>query len=364
MYPERFLNITNGVTPRRWILLSNPRLSALITNTIEDRWTEHLDELKQLEAFADDLNLIKKWQQVKHENKIDLSAVILTKTGISINPDTLFDVQMKRLHECNRHLLNVLHIITLFNRIRKNSQTDITPRTFIFGGKSSPGYFMANLIIKLINCVAEVVNNDPNVAERLKVVFFPNFNVRNAQIVCPAADLSEQISTAGKEASGTGNMKFAMNGALTIGTSGATNREILKEVGAENFYLFGLTAEEVNHIKSQGYNPMIYYNENPDLKEVIDLIGSGFFSPRDVNMFKPLIDSLLRRDEHMVLADYQSYIKCQDHLGMLYKDRQKWTKMSILTVARMGKFSSDRSIREYNEKIWHATPLKIDLENT
>jgi starch phosphorylase len=223
---------------------------------------------------------------------------------------------------------------------------------------------MANLIIKLINCVAEVVNNDPNVAERLKVVFFPNFNVKNCQIVCPAADLSEQISTAGKEASGTGNIKFAMNGALTIGTSGATNREILKEVGAENFYLFGLTAEEVNHIKSQGYNPMIYYNENPDLKEVIDLIGSGFFSPRDVNMFKPLIDSLLRRDEHMVLADYQSNIKCQDHLGMLYKDRQKWTKMSILTVARMGKFSSDRSIREYNEKIWHATPLKIDLENT
>ncbi len=363
LYPERFLNVTNGVTPRRWLLLSNPRLADLITHTIEDRWMRQLDEIKQLEAFANDPNLIKKWQQVKHENKIDLAGTIHDQTGISINPDTLFDVQMKRLHEYNRHHLNVLHIITLYKRIKKNPRTDITPRTFIFGGKASPGYFMANLIIKLINSVAEVVNNDPDVAERLKVVFFPNFNVRNGQIVYPAADLSEQISTAGKEASGTGNMKFAMNGALTLGTSDGANREIHKEVGAENFFLFGLTAEEVYNIKSQGYNPMIYYNENPDLKEVIDLISSGFFSPKDLNLFKPLIDSLLRRDEHMVLADYQSYINCQDRLSMLYKDRKKWTKMSITTVARMGKFSSDRSIREYNEKIWHATPLKIDLEN-
>ena len=363
LYPERFINITNGVAPRRWIFLSNPRLTELITHTIEDSWMRQLYEVKQLEAFANDPGLINKWQQVRHGNKMDLAGVIHDRTGISINPDTLFDVQMKRVHEYNRHHLNVLHIITLYNRIKKNPQTDVTPRTCIFGGKSSPGYFMANLIIKLINSVAEVVNNDPDAAGRLKIVFFPNFNVRNGQIVYPAADLSEQIATAGKEASGTGNMKFAMNGALTIGTSDGANREIHKEVGAENFFLFGLTAEEVYTIKSQGYNPMSYYNENQDLREAVDLISSGFFSPRDLNLFKPLIDSLLRRDEHMVLADYQSYINCQDRLSMLYKDRKNWTKMSILTVARMGKFSSDRSIREYNEKIWHAKPLKIDLMN-
>ena len=364
IYPERFYNVTNGVTPRRWIVLSNPALAELITNTIGDRWISQLEEIKQLESFANDPNLIKKWQRVKYENKRDLAGIIHDRTGISINPDTLFDVQMKRIHEYKRQHLSVLNIITLYNRIRKNPRIDITPRTFIFGGKSSPGYFMAKLIIKLINSVAEVVNNDPDVAGRLKVVFFPDFNVKNGQKVYPAADLSEQISTAGREASGTGNMKFSMNGALTIGTLGGVNIEIREEVGAENFFLFGLTAEEVCNMKSQGYNPMVYYNANPDLKEVIDLISSGFFSQRDVTLFKPLIDSLLCRDEHMILADYQSYIDCQDRVSMAFKNQKKWTNMSILTVARMGKFSSDRSIREYNEKIWHATPLKIDLENT
>jgi starch phosphorylase len=223
---------------------------------------------------------------------------------------------------------------------------------------------MANLIIKLINSVAEVVNSDPDVAERLKVVFFPNFTVKNGQRVYPAADLSEQISTAGKEASGTGNMKFAMNGALTIGTLDGSNSEIREEVGFENFFHCGLNAEEINKMKSHGYNPMTYYNADPDLKEAIDLISSGFFSKKDADLFKPLVDSLLRRDEHMVLADYQSYIQCQDRVSTIFKDQKKWTKMSILTVARMGKFSSDRSIREYNEKIWHAAPLKIDLEST
>ncbi|MBM4136904.1 MAG: glycogen/starch/alpha-glucan phosphorylase [Nitrospira sp.] len=364
LYPERFLNITSGVTPRRWLVLSNPGLAELITNTIGDGWIRQLGEIKQLEAFANEPNLIKKWQQVKYENKRALSSIIYDRTGISINPDTIFDVQMKRLHEYNRHHLNVLHIITLYNRIKKNPRIDITPRTFIFGGKSSPGYFIANLIIKLINSVAEVVNNDPEVAGRLKVVFFPNFNVKNGQRVCPAADLSEQISTAGKDASGTGNMKFAMNGTLTIGTFDGANREIREEVGAENFFLFGLTAEEVYNMKSRGYNPMTYYNTNPDLKEVIDLISSGFFSPKDLDLFKPLVDSLLRRDEHMILADYQSYIDCQALISTAFKDQKKWTKMSILTAARMGKFSSDRSIREYNEKIWHAAPLKIKLEDT
>jgi len=364
LYPERFLNVTNGVTPRRWIVLSNPRLTELITNTIGERWIMQLDDIKQLEAFANDPNLIKKWQQVKLENKRDLAGIIYGRTGISISPDTLFDIQMKRLHEYNRHLLNVLHIITLFNRIRNNPRTDITPRTFIFGGKSSPGYFMANLIIKLINSVAEAVNSDPDVAGRLKVVFFPNFNVKNGQRIYPAADLSEQISTAGKEASGTGNMKFAMNGALTIGTLDGSNFEIREEVGSENFFHYGLNAEEIYQMKSHGHNPMTYYNADPDLKEAIDLISSGFFSKKDTDLFKPLVDSLLRRDEHMVLADYQSYIQCQDRVSMTFKDQKKWTKMSILTVARMGKFSSDRSIREYNEKIWHAAPLKIDIENT
>ncbi len=364
IYPERFLNVTNGVTPRRWIVLSNPRLAELITNTIGDKWIRRLEEIKQLESFANDPDLMKKWQLIKHENKRDLAGIIHDRTGISVDPDTLFDVQMKRFHEYRRQHLNVLHIITLYNRIKKNPQIDITPRTFIFGGKASPGNFIAKLIIKLINSVAETVNDDPDVAGRLKIVFFPNFNVKNGQRVYPAADLSEQISTAGREASGTGSMKFCMNGALTIGTLDGTNIEIREEVGTENFFLFGLTAEEVYNMKSGGYNPMVYYDAHPDLKEAIDLISSGFFSKRDVNLFKPLIDSLLRRDEHMVLADYRSYVDCQERISMAFKDQKKWTKMSILTVARMGKFSSDRSIREYNEKIWHATPLKIDEGDT
>ena len=364
LYPERFLNLTIGVTPRRWIVLSNPALSELITDTIGDHWISQLKELKRLEPFADDTDFIKKWQRVKYENKCNLARLIHNRTGISLNPDTLFDIQMKRFHEHKRQHLNVLHIITLYNRIKKNPQLDITPRTFIFGGKASPGYPMANLIIKLINSIAEVVNNDPDVAGRLKIVFFPNLNVKNGQRLYPAADVSEQISTAGREASGTGNMKFSMNGAITIGTFNGTNLEIRNEVGAENFFLFGLTAEEIHNMKSFGYNPMVYYNANPDLKEAIDLISSGFFFRSDVNLFKPLIDSLLCRDEYMVLADYQSYIECQERVSMAFRDQEKWIKMSILTVARMGKFSSDRSISEYCEKIWHAVPLKIDLENS
>ena len=361
LYPERFHNITDGVTPRRWIVLSNPRLADLITNMIGDRWISQFKEIKQLESFADEPELIKNWQQVKHENKSDLAKIIYDLTGISVDPNTLFDVQIKRLSEFKRQHLNVLHIITLFNRIKKNPGMDITPRTFIFGGKASPGYFMANLIIKLINSIAEVVNNDPEIAGRIKIVFLPDFNVKNGQRIYPAADLSEQISTAGREASGIGNMKFSMNGALTIGTLDGANIEIREEVGADNFFIFGSTAEEVRNLKSRGYNPMGYYEDNPDLKEAIDLIGSGFFTKKDISLFKPLVDSLVCRDEHMVLADYQSYIDCQDRAGSAFKDRKKWTKMSILTVARMGKFSSDRSVREYNEKIWHAAPLKIDL---
>jgi starch phosphorylase len=359
LYPERFLNITNGVTPRRWILLANPGLAELITDTIGDRWIRQLKEIEQLESFAGEPNLIKRWQHVKLENKRVLAGIINERTGISISPDTLFDVQMKRVHECNRHHLSVLHIITLYNRIKKNPRIDVTPRTFIFGGKSSPGYFIARLIIKLINSVAEAVNDDPDVAGRLKVVFLPDFNVKNGQKIYPAADLSEQVSTAGREASGIGSMKFSMNGALTAGTPNGANIEIREEVGAENFFLFGLTAEGIRNMKSDGYDPMVFYNANPDLKEVVDLISSGFFSQKDPNLFKPLTDSLLGRDEHMVLADYRSYIECQDRISLAFRDRKEWTGMSIRTVARMGRFSSDRAIREYNEQIWHAAPLKI-----
>ena len=364
LYPERFFHVMNGVSPRRWISVSNPGLAGLITNTIGDRWISDLQEIRQLESFAADPNVIKKWQNVKHENKCDIASFMRDRTGISVNPDTLFDVQGKRFHESNRQHLNLLHIITLYNRIKKNPLTDITPRTFIFGGKASPGYFMAHLIIKLINSVAEILNNDPDVAGRLKILFFPDLNVKNAQRLYPAADLSEQISTPGREASGTGGMKFSLSGALTIGSLTGTNIEIATDVGTENIFQFGLTAEEVTTMKSQGYNSRDCYNANTDLKEVIDLISSGFFFKEDATLFKPFIDSLLSRDEQMVLADYQSYIDCQDRVSTAFKDRKQWTKMSIITVARMGKFSSDRSIREYCEKIWHAAPLKKGSENT
>ena len=251
----------------------------------------------------------------------------------------------------------MLHIITLYNRLKRHPELDITPRTFIFGGKAAPGYFMAKLIIKLINSVAEVVNNDPDVKDRLKVVFFPDFNVKNGQFVYPAADLSEQISTAGKEASGTGNMKFAMNGALTIGTLDGANVEIREEAGPENFFLFGLTAEEVQSLKAGGYVPHQYYHDHPELKEALDLISSGFFSHGDRDLFKPLVDSLLHHDEYLLLADYRSYVDRQDEVGHIFRDEKRWTRMSILNAARMGKFSSDRAIREYCEKVWGVKPL-------
>jgi glycogen phosphorylase len=360
LYPERFFNVTTGVTQRRWLVLSNPGLAELITKTIGDRWISHLEEIRHLEAFANDPNLRKRWLRVKRENKSDFAEILRQQTGIAVDPDTLFDIQMKRFHEYNRQHLSVLHIITLYNRIKRNPQADSTPRTCIFGGKASPGYFIANLIIKLIHSVAEVVNNDPDVAGRLKIVFSPDLNVKNGQRIYPAADLSEQISIVGKGASGTGSMKFSMNGALTIGTLNGLNTEILAEIGAENMFLFGMTAEEVSIKKSEGYNPMKFYDENPDLKEAIDLISSGFFSKKDINLFKPLVDSLLCRDENMVLADYQSYIESQNRIGTAFRNQEKWAGMSILTIARMGKFSSDRAIREYNEKIWHAAPLKIN----
>jgi len=356
--PEKFCNITNGVTPRRWVLLSNPGLAELISSKLGDGWLSNLEtELRGLEPFARDTAFKRKWHKVKNANKEALAWVIRERTGIKVDPASLFDVQVKRIHEYKRQHLNVLHIITLYNRIKRNPKADIVPRTFIFGGKAAPSYFMAKLIIKLITSVAEVVNDDPDVAGRLRVVFFPDFNVTNGQLIYPAADLSEQISTAGKEASGTGNMKFSLNGALTIGTMDGANVEIREEVGEENFFLFGHSAREVHDIKVGGYNPRYFYETNPDLKKVIDQIAAGIFSRGDRMLFRPIVNHLLQRDEYLLLADYRSYLDCQDRVSAAYRDTKKWTAMSILNVARMGKFSSDRSIREYCEKIWGAKSI-------
>lgn len=360
MMPEKFLNVTNGVTPRRWLLLSNPELAELISERIGEGWVKSPEELSGLEAFATDSSFQAAWQKVKGGNKEKLARVILETTGIDVDPSSLFDVQVKRIHEYKRQHLNLLHIITIYNRIKRDPGADVTPRTFIFGGKAAPGYHLAKLIIKLVNSVAEVVNNDPDVAGRIKVVFFPNFNVTNGQMIYPAADLSEQISTAGKEASGTGNMKFSFNGALTIGTLDGANVEIREEVGEENFFLFGLTAPEVRDLKSSGYRPRSWYESNSLLKEAIDQIASGVYSRGDGSIFKPLVDNLLQHDDYLVLADYQAYIDCQNRVSAAYLDQDRWTEMSILNVARIGKFSSDRSIREYCENIWHTTKLKSE----
>jgi starch phosphorylase len=362
LWPEKFLNITNGVTPRRFMVANNPRLASLVNGKIGDSWIKQLDDLRRLESFVEDAGFRSEFQNVKRANKQDLAAYIQAQTGITVNPESMFDVQVKRLHEYKRQHLNVLHIIALYNRIKHHRDTEIVPRTFIFGGKAAPGYFMAKLIIKLINSVGEVVNSDTDVDGRLKVVFLPNYNVKQARWIYPAADLSEQISTAGYEASGTSNMKFALNGALTIGTLDGANIEIRQAVGEENFFLFGLTADEVRAQRAAGYHPWNYYQSNPHLREAIDQINSGRFSRGDANLFRPLVDSLMKYDPYLVFADYQAYVDCQEQVSKAYSDRDKWTRMSILNTARMGKFSSDRAIREYCGKIWNAEPVKVELE--
>ena len=359
---RKFHNVTNGVTPRRWVALSNPRLSALITGKIGDSWIRNMErDLRRLEAWAEDAAFQNEWRQVKRGNKAGLARLIKERTGIEVDPDSIFDIQVKRLHEYKRQHLNVLHIVTLYHRLKKNPGSDIPPRTFIFGGKAAPGYFMAKLIIKLITSVAEVVNRDPDVAGRIKVVFFPDFNVKNSQPIYPAADLSEQISTAGKEASGTGNMKFTMNGALTIGTLDGANVEIREEVGADNFFLFGHTAAEVMELRDKSYHPRHIYESNNELREAIDRIAAGHFSRGDGGLFKPLVNALLHTDEYMLMADYGSYVDCQDRVSAAFRDSQLWTRMSILNAARSGKFSSDRSIRDYCERIWKVKPVPVAL---
>jgi len=359
--PEKFHNMTNGVTPRRWIVLSNPRLSHLLTSRLGPGWIRDLDKLRRLESMVGDPELLAEWKAIKLHNKLDLSAYIQDRVGIASDPASMFDVLVKRLHEYKRQHLQILHILTLYKRLQRNPELDMVPRTFIFGGKAAPGYHIAKLIIKLIHSTGEIINADPIVRGRLKVVFLPNYNVKVGQRVYPAADLSEQISLAGKEASGTGNMKFGMNGALTIGTLDGANVEIREEVGEENFFLFGLSVEQVQRMKVENYSPRVPYQMNENLREVLDSLVSGEFSHGDRSLFAPLYNSLLNKDEYLLLADYQSYIDCQDEVSAAYRDQDAWTRMSILNVARMGKFSSDRSIRDYCSDIWKTWPVKVEL---
>jgi glycogen phosphorylase len=356
LWPEKFCNVTNGVTPRRFVALSNPGLTQLITTRIGDGWLKDLNQLRKLEPLADDPDFQDQWREVKLANKRRLAALIEERTGIKVAPESLFDVQVKRIHEYKRQHLAALHILTLYLRLRRNPQADVPERTFIFGGKAAPGYFMAKRIIKLINSIGEIVNADSVVRDRLKVVFFPDFNVTNAQFIYPAADLSEQISTAGKEASGTGNMKFALNGALTIGTLDGANVEIREEVGAENFFLFGLTVREVEEVKRRGYRPRDHYNQNATVREVIDFIASGALGRGDHDLFRPIVENLVDHDPFLLLADYQGYIDAQERVSTLWRNPRQWTRSSILNTARMGKFSSDRSIRDYCERIWNIQP--------
>lgn len=359
LWPEKFNNKTNGVTPRRFMRLANPRLSELISARIGAGWLKNLQRLQELEPLAEQADFRQAWREVKAQNKAALAAAIHDRTGIVISPASMFDIMVKRLHEYKRQQLKVLHIITLYNRLSAQPELDLVPRTFIFGAKSAPGYQMAKLIIKLINSVGEVVNQDRRVADRLKVVFMPNFNVTLGEKIYPAAELSEQISLAGLEASGTGNMKFALNGAVTIGTLDGANIEIREHVGAENFFLFGLTTEEVAALKATGYAPYDYVQRNAELQQALDQIASGYFSPNDKDLFRPLVDNLLNHDPYLVTVDYAAFIAQQDAVDVAYRDVDSWTRKSILNTARCGFFSSDRAVQQYCDDIWKIKPLPV-----
>jgi glycogen phosphorylase len=361
LWPERFSNKTNGVTPRRFLALANPGLRELLDRTIGEGWLKDLDRLRGLEPFVDDASFRAQWRDIKRSNKARLAKYLRTATDIELNPDWMFDIQVKRIHEYKRQHLSVLHIVALYYRLKQNPGLSIPPRAFIFGGKAAPGYFMAKRIIKLINAVGETINADPEISKFLKVAFVPNFSVKNAQLIYPAADLSEQISTAGKEASGTGNMKFMINGALTIGTLDGANVEMRDEVGAENFFLFGLTESEVVTVKANGYRPADYIDGNEELRAVLDLIAGGQFSHGDTEVFKPLVDNLRYDDPFLVCADFASYVAGQEQVSAAWQDKDGWTKKSILNTARSGKFSSDRAIAEYCDDIWKVWPLTVTL---
>ena len=357
MWPDRFNNKTNGVTPRRWLLAANPLLADAITSRIGEGWITHLEQLEKLVPHAEDPVFRNQVRGIKQGNKDQLAKYIEAANGVAVDRASIFDVQVKRLHEYKRQLLNVLHIVALYLRLKQDPEAPVVPRTFIFGGKAAPAYVTAKVIIKLINSVAGVINADPQVNEKLKVIFLGNYRVSLAERIFPASDLSEQISTAGKEASGTGNMKFALNGALTIGTLDGANIEMREEVGAENFFLFGLTAHQVSDLQKRGYRPRDYYEQNAELKGVLDLINSGFFEPDHPETFRPLMQSLLDHDPYMLLADFQSYLECQAKVSQAFLDPDRWARMAILNIARMGKFSSDRTIREYAAEIWRAAPV-------
>jgi starch phosphorylase len=357
-FPSRIINITNGITPRRWLHLANRRLAELITSRIGSGWIKDLAQLRQLIPLADDASFRQAFAAVKRADKEQLASMLRQKLGLEISVESLFDIQIKRIHEYKRQLLNVLHVVTAYNRIRHQPAARYVPRTVIFGGKAAPGYFMAKLIIKLINDIADIINNDPRVGNNLKVVFVPNYDVSVAERMIPAADLSEQISTAGTEASGTGNMKLALNGALTIGTLDGANIEIGNEVGNENIFIFGLTAAEVAQVKADGYRPWDFYHSNEELRVVLDMIGSGFFSPDEPERFKPVVDALLHHGDHyLLLADYASYVACQKKVEIAYQDQEQWVRKAILNIANMGKFSSDRTIMQYASEIWDSRPM-------
>ncbi len=364
LWSEKFNNKTNGVTQRRWLKLCNPGLSALITSRIGDEWTRDLYELKKLAPLAGDATFRKEWLAVKKTNKERLAEYIMRLNGVPVDTDSLFDCQVKRIHEYKRQLLLALYLVTLYNRILANPKGPFVPRTVIFGGKAAPGYAMAKLIIKLINSVSETINGDPRAGKLLKVVFLRNYCVSSAEKIIPAADLSEQISTAGFEASGTGNMKFALNGAITIGTMDGANVEIREEVGDDNIFIFGLSADEVVKMKSAGYDPGHFYRANQELRQAIDLIAAGRFSRDRHDLFHPIVDSLLSGgDRYMLMADYGSYLEAQDRVDAAYRDREGWARMSILNAAMMGKFSSDRTIAQYADEIWNVTPVRVTIKS-
>ena len=358
MWPEKFTNVTNGVTPRRFVALANPRLKDLVTEAIGDGWIKDLDKLSELEKFADDSAFQDKWAAVKQANKAQLSAWLAATHQLSCDPTSMIDAQCKRIHEYKRQHLNLLHAIVLWDRIRRGDGDAVAPRTILFAGKAAPAYRAAKVIIRLAHGVADAIAADPKVRDKLRVVFVPDFNVKTAQRIYPAADLSEQISTAGMEASGTGNMKFALNGALTIGTLDGANVEIREAVGAEHFFLFGLTADEVTALKREGYRPETYLARDPDLTRALELIAGGAFSGGDRATFATFIDDLVHRDPFLVLADFRAYVDCQQRVDLAWHSRTSWLRSSILNSARSGRFSSDRAIREYAEHIWHVKPIR------
>jgi starch phosphorylase len=368
VYPERFNNKTNGITQRRWLGHANPRLAKLITETIGDKWYTELSELKKLVPYADDKKFVKKYMDIKRANKKELAEYFKVNMDIDINPDSIYDIQVKRLHEYKRQLLNVLHILSLYNKLKLNPELDIVPRTFIFGAKSAAGYHRAKLIIRLINAVADLVNNDESIEGKIKVIFAENYRVTLAEKLIPAADISEQISTASKEASGTGNMKFMLNGAVTMGTLDGANVEINEEVGSENTFIFGMTADEViNEYAKNTYNPWDIYNMNSDVRAVMNMLINGTLD-ENTEQFREIYDSLLngwngaRADEYFVLKDFEAYAKAQEAVDEAYRNKEKWAKMAILNTACSGKFSSDRTIKEYAEDIWNLKPVHIELD--